>query len=50
MYTYKIILTICIIIKYAKRSFSKLNLLKYFISTVSQYRLNNLVLIYIENN
>jgi len=48
---YRIILTIPISDASAERSFSKLKLLKsYLRSTMSQDRLNSLVLISIENN
>lgn len=47
--TYRIIFTIPISIAFAERNFSKLKLLKYYLrSTMSQDRLNNLVLILID--
>lgn len=49
--TYRIILTIPISVASGERSFSKLKLLKsYLRHTMSQDRLNNFVLISIENN
>ena len=47
--TYKILLTIPVVIAYAKRSFSKLKQIKSYLRfTISQKKLNGLVILIIE--